>query len=352
MFKICQTPNTVKRILNEFESIFKDQRSLLIVLHDNPDPDAIASGFALQYLCESLYDLKVTLAYGGLLTRAENRTMARLLNISLHKMNTIRFNKFDRIAMVDTQPGRGNNSLPDNVFCHVVFDHHPLQTSTRAGLVVYNKTIGATATLLHELILASELPVRVDLATAITYAIRTETQELNREASDRDVRAYLSVYPISSLKKLGRITYPKLRPDYYKGLSDALQNAKIYRYIIIAHLDFVETPEIIAEIADILLRLQRISWVLVTGFYKKSLYLSLRTSQTKIQAHRIIEKIVDNKKFAGGHVTFAGGRIDLNSLSREHKQAVLDKTFTRFTAALGFRDVEWRELLEKEGEQL
>ena len=116
--------------------------------------------------------------------------------------------------------------------------------------------------------------------------------------------------------------------------------------MIFAHLDEIETPEINAEIADILLRLQRISWVLVTGFYRNSLYMSLRTSQTKIQAHKIIQKIVDNKKNAGGHVTFAGGRIDLQNNAKENKEHIVERTRNRFSACFGFQDVEWRDLLE------
>ncbi len=333
------------KVFQELEKLVGGGKSLLILMHDNPDPDALASAMALKIICESRYGSKVTIAYGGMLTRAENRTMTRLLGISAIKIDSVRWKSFDRIALVDTQPGRGNNSLPADVPCDIVFDHHSVRTAAKACLIVNNTTLGATATLLVELLRAGDIPLKTNLATALAYAIRTETQELNREASDRDIQAYLDVYPKSSLRKLGKISFPKLKHSYFSTLSHALQHARVYRNVIVAHLDFVETPELIAEIADMLLRYERMSWALVTGYYKNSLYLSLRTAQQKIHAHRIILKLVDNKRFAGGHETFAGGRIIVDDIESADLARLVERTLVRFTTALGYTDVEWKELL-------
>ena len=54
---------------------------LLILIHDFPDPDALASAFALQHLAHSAFDIPSRIAYGGELGRTENRMMVRMLRI-------------------------------------------------------------------------------------------------------------------------------------------------------------------------------------------------------------------------------------------------------------------------------
>ena len=50
---------------------------LLILTHDNPDPDALASAFALLALAQSLDGVTARIGFGGFVGRAENRTMVR-----------------------------------------------------------------------------------------------------------------------------------------------------------------------------------------------------------------------------------------------------------------------------------
>ena len=57
---------------------------LLILTHDFPDPDALASAFALQHLVQSAFDIQSRIAYGGELGRTENKMMVRLLRIPLY----------------------------------------------------------------------------------------------------------------------------------------------------------------------------------------------------------------------------------------------------------------------------
>ena len=55
--------------------------------------------------------------------------------------------------------------------------------------------MGATTTILAEALSASGLKVPQRLATAIVYGIGSETQNLGREATDRDMAAYQAFWP-------------------------------------------------------------------------------------------------------------------------------------------------------------
>lgn len=336
----------IGEVLTKLDQIFDRRKKLLVVLHNNPDPDALASALAFSYLTQKRYETQTDIAYDGLIGRAENQAMVRELKIPLKRINRLRYAIYDRIALVDTQPGAGNNSLPSNVECHVVIDHHPRHLGVKAALLLLNPQIGATATILIQLLEACELPIYADLATALTYAIRSETLDLGREASDQDVKAYFAVYPKVSMHKLARITCPKLPRSYFVVLANTLERAKVFRHLICVHLDQVPMPEIVAEMADTLLRHQRISWVLCTGRFKKNLFLSLRSSNPKAKAGKIIKDLVPDRNNAGGHDLFAGGRIEIHHLQGAEIDILEIRLSQQFAELLGYKNADWKPLLE------
>ena len=51
---------------------------ILIVCHDNPDPDSIAAAVALRHLILMKTGQDAVLSYGGVIGRSENRQMVEL----------------------------------------------------------------------------------------------------------------------------------------------------------------------------------------------------------------------------------------------------------------------------------
>jgi nanoRNase/pAp phosphatase (c-di-AMP/oligoRNAs hydrolase) len=336
----------MKQYLTALDQILDGQPNLLIVLHNNPDPDALASGFALRYLAEKRYKLQAHITYGGLISRAENLAMVRELKIPLKKIFRISFTNYTRVALLDTQPGQGNNSLPPSADCHILIDHHLKHQRLSIPFMMLNPDIGATATLLVQLLKASELSLPADLATALTYAIRSETQELGRETHKQDIDAYFLVYPKASMRKLSRISQPKLPRSYFMMLAKTLDQARVFRHLLCAHLGDVPNPETVGEMADLLLRHQRISWILCTGRFKRHLILSMRSSNPTAKAGKLIRKLVPDPQNAGGHDMFAGGRIALDRLP-ETDIAILELRLSQqFAKLLGHPGADWKPLFD------
>ena len=98
------------------------RRNLLIYMHDNPDPDAMAAAMGLKHLVENTTDLGATLALGGIVGRAENRAMVEMLKVPLIPAEVLNTDHFDTIAIVDSQPGTGNNSLPSGREVDIVIE--------------------------------------------------------------------------------------------------------------------------------------------------------------------------------------------------------------------------------------
>ena len=107
------SPPSIKRNarrLLQFLSKHKDSLSpLLILTHDYPDPDALASGFALYHIAKHSFSINARLAYGGIIGRTENKEMVRILSIPFHKFKTRDLSTYAHIALVDTQPEFENN---------------------------------------------------------------------------------------------------------------------------------------------------------------------------------------------------------------------------------------------------
>jgi hypothetical protein len=97
--------------------------------------------------------------------------------------------------------------------------------------------------------------------------------------------------------------------------------------VVIANLGLLHRPDFLAEMADMLIRLEHIRAALCTGFYADVFYLSLRTVAGEQDAGLLIQKTVAPIGKAGGHGCVAGGQIRL--LNREVSQ-VTSKVQQRF----------------------
>ncbi|WP_281276744.1 DHH family phosphoesterase [Geomonas terrae] len=310
---------------------------ILIVVHDNPDPDSLASAMALRHLFAVRLNREAVIAFSGMIGRSENLAMAKLLQIPLTPFPLIDLKAFQVICLLDTQPGTGNNSLPPEVRADIVIDHHPMRDySTSCRWVDIRPHYGTTATILYEYLKVQGVSLGTKLATALFYAIKSETQDLGREATRPDRDAYLVLFPLANKTLLNSITRPNLPREYFIALHSALEHAQLYGDVLVASLDGVLFPEVVSELADLLVRLEGTETVLCLGHYSNELVLSIRTTSEEINAGELIRKLVAGIGTAGGHGMMAGGKVDDVTSARV---AELERELTRrFLNELGLTD--------------
>jgi nanoRNase/pAp phosphatase (c-di-AMP/oligoRNAs hydrolase) len=283
---------------------------ILIVAHDNPDPDSLAAAFALKQLFWVKTNMEATIAFGGIIGRGENRAMVRELEINAQPIEKVDPDDYAVVCMVDTQPGTGNNSFPEDREVHIVIDHHPRRDATRScRWVDVREDYGASATILFEYLQCQEVYIATKLATILYYAIKTETQDLGREWNQADRDAYLKLFPLSNNRILYAITHPRVPREYFFGFNRALENARIYDQVLVFNLYQIDNPDIVAEMADFMLRMEGIDAVLGMGCYNEREILSLRTARLELVAGEIIRKVVAELGTAGGHSMTAGAQI-------------------------------------------
>ncbi len=296
--------------LDCFTAALAGGQRLVIYLHDNPDPDTIAAGMCLARVGEHL-GLRPLLVYGGNLGRAENQAMVRILRIPLRHVerHRIRHLATDRYALVDTQPGAGNNSFPEGRRAHVVLDHHGRRRGLVADFVDVRHDEGCCTTLALDYLRAFDLEPDSTLATAAAYAILSETQDLKREATRQDREAWQLLGPRVRQPLLGRIRHPVRSREYYRTIFRALQRMEVGRHTVVCHAGAVPYAEVVAEVADFLVDMDRISWCLATGHFGGRIVLSLRSTDPKAQAEKVMKRILRGLGKGGGHGIMAGGAL-------------------------------------------
>lgn len=288
----------------------------LVLTHDNPDPDALASALLLTHVLRSAFKQRVTIAYGGIVGRAENREMVRSLHLRLSHVRYLSWKKYQRFALVDTQPRSGNNQLPPRIVPDIVIDHHPVRATTVGGpFYDIRPPYGATATILAEYLLASGARSTHAVATAVIYAIRSETQDFSREWTGADKAIYDHFFPQANHRVLARIQTPRLPLTYYGNLHEALENLISVDSLILSHLGDVEQPDIVPEIADLLLHMEGKTWSLCTGFFADRLYLSIRTTNSRADAGSVMQRLIGRRGKGGGHGMMAGGWVDASKVA-------------------------------------
>lgn len=316
----------------------KGRGKVVIIVHDNPDPDCLASALALRYLFMVKNGEEPLIAFSGMIGRSENLIMARLLDIPLTPLEIINLNEYGVICMLDTQPGTGNNSLDAALKVDVVIDHHPLREETKVCCWVdVREDYGVTATILYEYLVAHKIEIDAKLATAIFYAIKSDTQDLGREADLPDREAYLQLFPIVDKQLLYQITNPRQPVEYFRTVRRTLDSARIYGTAIVVDLQKVDYPELVAEMADILLKLEGADAVLVYGEYVSELLLSVRTSSADMNAGGTMKSLVMGLGCGGGHSFMGGGKIPAQSGASEGFISVkktLEERFRQLTGTI------------------
>jgi nanoRNase/pAp phosphatase (c-di-AMP/oligoRNAs hydrolase) len=319
---------TSRGILTSLLQALEEPGPLVILPHDNPDPDALASAAALKYLVAKLLKKEAHIVLGGIVGRAENRAMLTYLNITLVPVSEVRFGGETQVALVDTQPGRTNNSLPDGVVPAVVIDHHPAYDSyPGVSFLDLREEYGATSTILTEYVRDSKLPAEPKIATALFYGITAETQDLGREATAADIEAAHFLYPFTNKRRLAKIENARVPREYFRAFRQGIEHATLYEgKVVVSMLGEVQYPDMVAEVADFMLRLEQVEWAAALGTFGSCLHCSVRTTDREVNAGDLLQRVLGSKS-AGGHDMIAGGRIHVG-----------DDPLTRERATLAVRD--------------
>lgn len=329
---VAELPTSQK--LERLFRLARGKKRALVLTHDNPDPDSLASAVALAHLLERKADIEARVGYGGIIGRAENIAFVKVLHLDVSPVSQLVFDEHDLIGLVDTQPPVGNHSVPPRYPVDLVIDHHPLRDESLAvPFADVGGDYGATSTMLVEYLRAARIEPDTEVATALFYGIKADTRDLGRQTTQRDVEAYLWLYPKVDKLALGEIEHPDLPARYFRLYHKAIERAKVYGSAVVVDLGEVYSPDMVAEVAERLSFLADMKWSLAYASYRSQLYFSLRTKDRRMNAGRMIREIFEDRGgSSGGHGSMAGARVPLSG-NRAQRAALKRELVKKFLSA-------------------
>lgn len=308
------TGSTDGRSTAELIRLLASRKSLLVLTHANPDPDSLASAAGLLQLARTRLGMPACFAFSGRVMRAENCEMVKACGIEMIPQTEIDVGQFDCLALVDTQPGFGHTHLPPGRTIDIVVDHHvPPKRAESLPRPVFEDvrlSVGATSSIVAGYLMDAGVDIPRLLATALFYGIVTDTADMSRDTSALDHRSYEYLATRVDRAVLRRITKPELSTEYYRTLREALNNVRMYGDLVLCSLGRIAAPEMVAEVADLLMRLEGKQTVLCGGLVGTTYYVSLRTELER-DAYDILGAALAGEGSFGGHGRIAGGAVPL-----------------------------------------
>ncbi|MBI3402568.1 MAG: DHH family phosphoesterase [Acidobacteria bacterium] len=303
---------TRARVL-QYQRYFADADKVLIILHNDPDPDAMASGLALRNV---LHRTRATAILGAIhgVTRPENLRMASLLDIHVEAITPESLKDFDRVAMVDVQP-HYFGGLIERV--DLVIDHHPEQPGYAAVFKDIRPDYGSTSTILTEHLRAVDVNISERVATAMLYAIKSDTLFFNRQTNRVDLEAFSYLYPLADAALIRKMEGAEITLERLDYVLKAFRAGSLQDQVFCAFLGPSPREDFIPYVADFYLQLEDAKWTVIAGVVNASLIVSVRNLGYSKNAGEFVRRFFADIGSAGGHRAMAKAVVPLRAFEKK-----------------------------------
>lgn len=294
--------------------------NIVIQCHDNPDADAIGSGFGLyKYFMNN--GKNVIFAYSGnfLIKKSNLVIMIEELGIPIvYAKNTNEvlkalykdkaYSGIGLLITVDSQYGQGNLSVfsCENI---ATIDHHQV-SGTLPVLNEVRSNQGSCSTVVWDMMLKEGYDFDDDeeLSTALYYGLMTDTNnfaELHHPL-DRDMQDSLKIR-ISAITKFRNSNISK---EELSIAGDALKHATFldkYKSAIVSVKPC--DPNILGIISDMSLEVDSLDTCLAYSVLESGVKISVRSCSREVKANEMADYISEGIGNGGGHIIKAGGLL-------------------------------------------
>ena len=296
-----------------------------ILMHPNPDPDAMSCALAAGTIAEGV-DTETTLYHPGQIRHHENRAFETVLDVDFERIGSAAEIEEEEVILVDHNEPRGFEGAR-KIDPIAVVDHHP-GDGTGSGFTDVRPDNGACATIFAEYFRqlghhpvspdsddeGRSIPPRV--ATGLLYGIQSDTKHLTSgcSADEFDAAAYL--YPGIDGDKLDRIANPDMDVESIEVKAQAITGRDVRGVFAISDVGRVSNVDAIPQAADELRRLEGINAVIVLGDNNGTIQLSGRSTDDRVHMGKVIETAVEVVPMAdgGGHARMGGGQIPVDHM--------------------------------------
>src|SRR2546427_7080528 len=306
--------------VQQYQRYFSDADRVLIMLHNDPDPDAMASGLALRNV---LRRTKTTAIIGAIqgVTRPENLRMVNLLDIHVEAVAPESIKEYDRVAMVDVQP-HYFGGLIDQV--DLVIDHHPEQPGYAAVFKDIRADYGSTSTILTEHLRAVDVNISERTATAMLYAIKSDTLFFSRQTNRVDLEAFSYLYPLADAALITKMEGAEITLERLDYVMKAHAFGRLSDQVFCAFLGPTAREDFIPYVAAFFLQLEHVKWTIVAGIVNDTMVISVRNLGYTKNAGEFVRRFFADMGSAGGHRAMAKAVIPMRAFREKFGDLTVD----------------------------
>lgn len=313
-----------------FRDVISSYETLSVLMHPNPDPDAMASAMAVEAIAEQT-GTEVEIHYPGQIRHPENRAFRTVLEFGCEKIESAsELADYEGVVLVDHNTPRGFVDS-ERVEPVAVVDHHP-GNGTGDDFTDVREDYGATASILTEYLTEldakfdrpendadEEFVVTCELATGLTYGIQSDTKSLTNGCTELDFAACAKLFPAADEDLLHRIATPKVSHDVLRVKAAAITDVEVQGSFGVCNVGEVTTVDALPQAVDELMRLEGTTAVVLYGIKDNTVHISARSTDDRVHMGECLQRTVRDIKTAsaGGHARMAGGQIPADRISRD-----------------------------------
>ncbi|WP_276252162.1 DHH family phosphoesterase [Haloarcula rara] len=321
--------------VTQLQSLLADYDAVTVLMHPNPDPDAMSSALAVDQLATAA-GTDTNLCYSGEIRRPENRAFETVLDLDFDRLESVGEIETEAVVLVDHNEPRGFAGA-EKVEPIAVIDHHP-GGGTGSDFTDVRTDMGACATIFAEYfedlewdffevdialtdggVDTADVPgdaMPSHVATGLIYGIQSDTRSLTNGCSSADFAAAAYLYQGVDTDLLNRIANPQVDAEVLDVKSRAISEREVRAPYGFSDVGEVSNTDAIPQAADELETLEGVSAVVVIGEKEGTIRIAGRSRDDRVHIGRAIEAVVDDIPMAegGGHARMGGGKISVDYL--------------------------------------
>ena len=208
--------------VQQYQRYFADADRVLIMLHNEPDPDALAAGLAFRNVLRRTRTTAIIGAMQGVRGRKTCAWPTCSTSRSSRDAGGLR-------RLRSHRDGRRPAPLLRRLLPRVdlVVDHHPEQPGYTAVFKDIRADYGSTCTILTEHLRAVDVNISERTATAMLYAIKSDTLFFARQTNRVDLEAFTFLYPLADPALIRKMEGADITLERLEHVTRALATSRL-----------------------------------------------------------------------------------------------------------------------------
>jgi nanoRNase/pAp phosphatase (c-di-AMP/oligoRNAs hydrolase) len=195
----------------------------------------------------------------------------------------------------------------------LVIDHHPEQPGYTAVFKDIRADYGSTSTILTEHLRAVDVNISERTATAMLYAIKSDTLFFNRQTNRVDLEAFSYLYPLADAALIRKMEGAEITLERLDYVLRAHRAGTLTDQVFCAFIGATPREDFIPYVADFFLQVEDVKWTAIAGVVNESLIVSVRNLGYSRNAGEFARRYFADIGSAGGHRAMAKAVVPMQA---------------------------------------